>query len=292
MGFTEYQIFSRPQYVWEGLDPSRVAIIPPCIDAFSAKNQPLDDGTVTSILDAAGLLPARSAAVAGFTRIDETTGRVATRAGMIEDAPLPTTAQVIAQVSRWDPLKDHVGVMTGFCDYVPPDDGIHLVLAGPDPESVADDPEGQQTLAELRAARDGLHPECRRRVHIACLPMDDVDENAAIVNALQRRADVIVQKSLAEGFGLTVAEAMWKGRPTVASRVGGIQDQIEPEVSGVLIEPSDLAGLGAAVTTLLEDEETATALGQAARARVCEEYLAPRHLERQFRLLLDVVSRG
>ena len=73
--------------------------------------------------------------------------------------------------------------------------------------------------------------------------MDDVEENAAMVNAIQRRADVVVQKSLAEGFGLTVAEAMWKARPVVASRVGGIQDQIEDGVTGVLIDdPADLDG--------------------------------------------------
>ena len=70
------------------------------------------------------------------------------------------------------------------------------------------------------------------------LPMVDADENAVIVNALQRRADVIAQKSLAEGFGLTVAEAMWKGRPVVASSVGGIQDQIEDGRTGLLVDPT------------------------------------------------------
>ena len=81
----------------------------------------------------------------------------------------------------------------------------------------------------------------RERVHLACLPMDDLEENAAIVNALQRRADVVVQKSIAEGFGLTVAEAMWKARPVVASRIGGIQDQIVDGVSGILLDnPTEL----------------------------------------------------
>src|SRR5205085_1282035 len=81
----------------------------------------------------------------------------------------------------------------------------------------------------------------RRRVHLASLPMGDVEENAAIVNALQRHADVVVQKSLAEGFGLTVAEAMWKQRPVVASQIGGIQDQIVDGESGMLIaDPRDL----------------------------------------------------
>jgi len=91
----------------------------------------------------------------------------------------------------------------------------------------------------------------RRRVHLALLPMQDAEENAVIVNALQRRADVVAQKSLAEGFGLTVAEAMWKGRPVVATRVGGIQDQIEDGRTGFLVEPRDLAAFGERVSGLL-----------------------------------------
>jgi trehalose synthase len=287
---TDCQVFSRPHYIWDSLDPSRVVIIPPCIDAFSAKNQSLDDGTVSAILAASALVPAAAtAAPATFTRNDETPGRITARAAMLEDAPLPPRARVITQISRWDPLKDHRGVIDGFCRHVPSADDVHLVLAGPDPDSVADDPESQETLAELRAARDALEPGCRTRVHIACLPMHDVDENAAIVNALQRRADVIVQKSLAEGFGLTVAEAMWKARPTIASRVGGIQDQIEPDRSGLLVDPTDLPQFGDAVTRLLDDPDAARALGEAARTRVCRQYLAPHHLERHFRLLLDLL---
>ena len=81
----------------------------------------------------------------------------------------------------------------------------------------------------------------RRRIHLASIPMDDVDENAIIINALQRHAYLVVQKSLVEGFGLTVTEAMWKARPVIASRVGGIQDQIVDERDGLLIaDPSDL----------------------------------------------------
>ena len=110
------------------------------------------------------------------------------------------------------------------------------MLVGPDVTAVADDPEGAEVLAETEAAWRELPPADRRRVHLALLPMVDADENAVMVNALQRRADVVVQKSLAEGFGLTVAEAMWKGRPVVASAVGGIQDQIEDGTTGYLVD--------------------------------------------------------
>ena len=87
-----------------------------------------------------------------------------------------------------------------------------------------------------------------------------------IVNALQRRADVVAQKSLAESFGLTVAEAMWKGRPVVATRVGGIQDQIEDGRTGCLVEPRDLRGFGERVSALLQDPHAAERMGEAAQA--------------------------
>jgi trehalose synthase len=204
---------------------------------------------------------------------------------MIEDAPIPSDATLVVQVSRWDPLKDHVGVMAGFCDHGPADEGIHLVLVGPDPESVTDDPEGTASLEELKETWRRLPADKRRQVHIACLPMDDVDENAAIVNALQRRAAVVVQKSLAEGFGLTVAEAMWKARPTVGSRVGGIQDQIESGVSGVLVDPENLELFGEALRSLLGNRSSAAAMGKRAHARVAQEYLAPSHLARYLELI-------
>src|SRR5690606_6444685 len=119
----------------------------------------------------------------------------------------------------------------------------------------------------------------RERVHLACLPMDDPEENGAMVNALQRRADVVVQKSLAEGFGLTVAEAMWKARPVVASRVGGIQEQISGPECGVLLDdPHDLAAFGAAVEERLVDVEGSARMGAAARERVRAHFLDTRSL--------------
>lgn len=281
------QVFSRAQYVWEGLDPSRVAIIPPCIDAFSAKNQAMAPTQVQGILAAAGVLQACwSDDDAVFTRIDGSVGRVRNAAQMIEEAPLPPGAPLVTQVSRWDPLKDHSGVAKSFAEAVPLDLGAHLVLAGPSPESVADDPEGLATFEELRECVASLPEKVRSRVHLACLPMDDIEENAAMVNALQRHSDVVVQKSLAEGFGLTVAEAMWKSRPTVASAIGGIQDQISDGSTGLLVEdPKDLTACGKAVSGLLRDRRASQALGQAAHASVLDNFLAPRYLGRHLDLI-------
>ena len=121
--------------------------------------------------------------------------------------------------------------------------------------------------------------EARDRVHLISLPMDDVDENAHLVNALQRHATVVVQKSLVEGFGLTVTEPMWKNRPVVASAVGGIQDQIVDGESGLMLaDPADLAGFTDLIATVFDDDNLAQRLGEAARKRVRDQYLGDRHL--------------
>jgi trehalose synthase len=103
---------------------------------------------------------------------------------------------------------------------------------------------------------------------------------------LQRRADVIVQKSVAEGFGLTVAEGMWKARPVVASRIGGIQDQISDGDTGVLVDdPADLGAYGRAVVGLLNDPAEAAEIGRRAQERVRNDFLGPRHLMQYVELI-------
>jgi trehalose synthase len=291
---TDAQVFSRRAYVWDGLSEDEVAVIPPCIDAFSPKNQRLEDDGVAAILRAAGLMPDGPGddGDPAFTRQDGSGAGVVRTAEVLQGDQLQPDARVVVQVSRWDKLKDPVGVLRGFARHVDRKAGAHLVLAGPEASSVTDDPEGEEILAQVRSEFEGLPEEDRRRVHIACLPMEDLEENAAIVNALQRRADVVVQKSLAEGFGLTVAEAMWKGRPVVGSRVGGIQDQIVHGENGVLLDdPQDLAGLGRAVTALLEAPSEAERIGREARERVADEYLAPRYLAR-YLALIERISDG
>jgi trehalose synthase len=110
-----------------------------------------------------------------------------------------------------------------------------------------------------------------------------------VVNALQRRATVVTQKSLAEGFGLTVAEAMWKARPVVGSAVGGIPDQITADTGVLLPDPTDLASFGATVHSLLSCDRRRTALGVAARERVRTMFLGDLHLRRYAELFDRVV---
>jgi trehalose synthase len=164
--------------------------------------------------------------------------------------------------------------------------------AGPSTAAVADDREGAGVLAAVRDAWHELPSPVRRRVHLTSLPMDDVEENAAIVNALQRHSTVVVQKSLAEGFGLTVSEAMWKSRPVVASRIGGIRDQIEDGRSGLLIsDPRNLEQVGAAVTGLLADSDRSLQMGATAQRRVQQQFLGPHHLGRYFEVIRRIASQ-
>jgi trehalose synthase len=278
-------IFSRQRFVWSGLDEERIWIVPPSIDAFSPKNQDLPPEAVRAILAVTGIRGGDHIRDALFHRFDGTTARVDRAGELDQDAPVPDDAPVISQVSRWDRLKDPIGVLRCFTEHLRSTDA-HLLLVGPSVAGVADDPEGAEVLSEVRAHRQALDAKQRTRVHLVSLPMEDVEENAAMVNAIQRRSDVIVQKSLAEGFGLTVAEGMWKAKPMAASAVGGIQDQIVDGVSGMLIEdPTDLASTAAAIDGLLGDPARAQSIGDAARQRVLEHFLGTRHLVQYVHLL-------
>jgi trehalose synthase len=284
-------VFSRRSFAWEGLAPECVWVIPPSIDAFSAKNVVLDPPTVRAVLAAAGVLASDADAAPTFPRADGSRGTVRHRAEMIEIAPAASDDRLVVQVSRWDRLKDPMGVIEGFADHVAAETDAHLVVAGPAVEAVADDPEGAEVLVECTSSWSRLPEGVRPRVHLACLPMDDAEENAAIVNALQRRAEVVVQKSLAEGFGLTVAEAMWKGRPVVASRIGGIQDQIRHGETGLLLDdPCDLAAFGGLLRRLLDDPAGAAAMGRRAQEAVRDHFLGPRHLMQYAELLTTLLD--
>ena len=288
-------IFSREAFAWEGLDERKTTVIPPSIDAFSPKNQEIDGSAVGAILEAAGVASDGSGGEPAFMRVDGTRGLVTRRADVHEEAPIASGDRVVVQVSRWDRLKDPIGVIEGFAHNVAERIDAHLLYAGPSVAAVADDPEGAEVLSEAIETWQALPSKARARVHLATLPMDDGEENAAIVNALQRRANVVVQKSLAEGFGLTVSEAMWKARPVVASRIGGIQDQIEHGRTGMLIDdPSDLEAYGDTVRELLEDEEGATRMGAEGQQRVRDEFLGARHLIQYLVLFqkLDAARKG
>ncbi len=276
-------VFSRFAYLPDFCDHGRSMIVAPSIDPFSPKNQAMSNETVKSILAHAGLVSSSGTNGARhYTMLDGSPGRVERRAEVLRmDGPPRWETPLVVQVSRWDRLKDPIGVLEGFCRIWNGSDKpeAELVLAGPDVRAVADDPEGAGVFEEVAARWRALSERLRRRVHLANLPMDDLQENAAMVNALQRHAAIVVQKSLREGFGLTVTEAMWKERALVASAVGGIQDQIEHGVSGYLLkDPTNLDSCAAALKLLLERPALAERLGRNARQRVSQQYLGMRTL--------------
>jgi trehalose synthase len=223
-----------------------VFTIAPSINPRSEKNKEIDDETINSCLAAAGL--------------------------PVDNIP------IILQISRWDPLKDMCGVLDAFTSSTLPFLS-RLVLCGPSPESVADDPEATEVFGRIVARYRALPPNIADRVHLVCTRTDRQTENNLLVNSLQRRASVVVQKSLQEGFGLTVTEAMWKARPVVATRRGGIVAQVIHGRTGLLLEdPYDLNTFSNYVARLIHHPQDARALGDAARKHVEEHFLTPREV--------------
>jgi trehalose synthase len=288
-------VFSRAAYVpVSGVAIDRTVVIPPTIDPFSAKNQALDDVSVLAILAQIGLVTADvPSSACTFMREDGTPDRVDRQAEVICDAPPPgPDVPLVVQVSRWDRLKDPGGVLEGFARLTT---GAHLVLAGPSVRDVKDDPEGASVLADVIVQWRALPDPVRQRILLASLPTADVDENGAMVNALQRHATVIVQKSIQEGFGLTVTEAMWKSRPVIASAVGGIQDQVDDGVQGLLIrDPYDLDALARTIAHVLDDPDAGRRMGALGHARVVDRYLGLDSLLRYGGLIerLDDMARS
>ncbi len=289
----EAYVFSRRTYVPSWIPADKAWIIPPSIDPFSPKNQPLSAGTVRAILVKLGVfdgpVPTEPAT---FVRRDGGEDVVTRPAVIIGEGRPGPGDPVLLQVSRWDRLKDMAGVMRGFADYVAPSGDGYLMLVGPAVKNVSDDPEGATVYGECLLQWRDLSPAARARILLITLPLDDIDENAAMVNALQRHANVITQKSLAEGFGLTVSEGMWKGRPVIGSAVGGIIDQIADGTGILLPDPADLAAFGSAARLLLSDQDQAARIGKAAHDHVREQYLGDVHLLRYAKLLGSLIGGG
>ena len=183
---------------------------------------------------------------------------------------------IITQISRFDHFKDPIGVIKAFRQ-VRPNFDCQLVLAGGE---ATDDPEGAQVLQEVQAeaGKD-------KDIHLLLLPPTADLE----INALQRGSTIIIQKSLREGFGLTVTEALWKGKPVIASAVGGITLQIKHNLTGILVH--SIEGTAYAIKNLLTNPEYARKLGENGREHVRQHYLLTRHLK-DYLLLFLAIDRG
>jgi trehalose synthase len=284
-------VFTRAAYVPPGVPSEKVAVIPPSIDPFSPKNQRLSPGARMHILDQIGIVAHLKDGLADFMRRDGTRDKVVRAASVIsEGSPPDPTVPLVVQVSRWDRLKDMQGVMRGFASGLAAGVDADLALVGPAVAGVTDDPEGAEVLAECISAWEDLPHAIRRRVRLVTLPMDDIDENAVMVNAIQSQATIIVQKSLVEGFGLTVAEGMWKSKAVVASAVGGIVDQTTPGTGVLLHDPADLDAFAEVVSTLLRRPDEIERLGRAARQHVHQNFIGDIHLLRYAALIEKLLA--
>jgi len=214
----------------------------PCIDPLSEKNKDLPDSTVQKICDEFGIDRKRA---------------------------------IVTQVSRFDRLKDPVGVVQAYKlakKYV----DCQLVLAG---GGASDDPEGAAVLKEVKEAA-GNDPD----IIILDLP----PWCALEINAIQRASTIVIQKSLREGFGLTVTEALWKGKPTIGGAVGGIPNQIVHKLTGVLVH--SVEGCAFQIRYLLTHPEFARQIGASGREHVKENFLMTTNVKRWL-LLFRILSK-
>jgi trehalose synthase len=179
----------------------------------------------------------------------------------LEQYRIPLDLPLVVQVSRFDRWKDPQGVVEAF-KLAQKEVAATLVLLG---NFATDDPEGAQVYEHLASVREE---------RILVLPNGD---DTALVNTLQRRAAVVLQKSLREGFGLTVAEAMWKGTPVIGGNVGGIRSQIEDGVNGFLV--SSVEDAAHRIVQLVKDGKLREQMGRKARQTVAGRFLLTRYLE-------------
>jgi len=235
-------VFSHVTFVPRFTTPGFLA--PPSIDPLSDKNRELTDDEVDRLL---------------------------------EPFDLPRETPIVTQISRFDRLKDPVGVVDAFT-LARRRDRAHLVLAG---GAADDDPEGAAVLAETRE-RAGS----RKDVTILALPSDA----HLAINALQRRSTVVVQKSLREGFALTVSEALWKRRAVAASAVGGIPLQVIHERTGMLVH--SVEGCALQILRLLRDAPLRRRLGREGREHVRDNFLNPREARDYLAIFAYLIGRS
>jgi len=198
--------------------------------------------------------------------------------GVLDKYKINKNKPIIIQVSRYDYLKDPIGVIEAY-KLVKKYNDCQLVLAG---NKASDDPESERVLAKVREKAKG-DPD----IHILVIPKETNDID---VNALQRAAAVVMQKSIREGFGLVVTEALWKAKPMVASAVGGISLQIKHKYSGLLCHSIEGAAFG--VKQLLNSPDYAKKLGENAKENVRNNFLLTRHIRDYMLLFLSLYNKG
>nr|WKN34604.1 glycosyltransferase [Tunicatimonas sp. TK19036] len=288
----DHFVFSSPEYIPERLS-GNVTLIHPSIDPLSHKNRPLSLHKLTGILGNAGLLTSLHPHL--YPKYRYQVARIqpdGTFAPARNGADIGLLFRpILTQISRWDKLKGFLSLMKGFIElkrHMPDSSNgrnqqriqnARLVLAGPDPDSVTDDPEGKQVLRELVEAYVALPAKLKEDVVILKLPMHSAKENALIVNALQRCSYLVVQNSIQEGFGLTATEAMAKRIAVLTSNACGLRNQVRDHIDGrLLLYPEKPQEVSWYLRELLNNPKLVEEMSFSAEKRVLDHFLIFRQI--------------
>lgn len=282
-------VFSATEYIPSYLT-GKASVIRPSIDPLAHKNRELSINELVGILCNADLLTQYHEVL---TPPFSHTAKKLQPDGTFQSPLLSSDMGLlfkptIVQVSRWDKLKGFLPLMKGYEElrthpalYAGDDarnkkriELSHLILAGPDPGFVADDPEGKEILEELARFYCALPPAVQEHISIIELPMQSREENDLIVNALQRAATIVMQNSIKEGFGLTITEAMWKTKPVIGTNVVGIRQQLKDDIDGLLIEnPEDPKEIASKIASALNEEKSRNVWAHNAQKKVIDQFL-------------------
>jgi trehalose synthase len=296
-------IFSATEYIPSFLTGKSI-VIHPAIDPLDHKNRDLSVAKLVGILCNSNLITEiHPVLTPPFT--DPV--RKLQSDGTFKSPLLPNEIGIlfkplIVQISRWDRLKGFLPLMKGFIElkmnkniYKGSDrhfrrlELLNLILAGPDPDFVKDDPEGRETLMELIQYYKSISSEIQKDIAILKLPMSSRKYNELIVNALQRTASVVVQNSINEGFGLTVTEALWKTKNVIGTSACGIRQQIRDNIDGTLIgDPEDPKEIAFKLNNSLKNEKEGEVRGYNAQKRVIEHFLIFTQLRKWLRLFASL----
>lgn len=298
-------IFSAPEYIRDFL-AGRASVMAPTIDPLSHKNRDLSPHKLTGVLCNSALMKATHPVLTPpfehpALRL-QPDGTFAPADGS-EDVGF-LFRPVVSQISRWDFLKGFRPLLEGFRalkrraddERRPPRhrrrlEIVRLVLAGPDPSSIQDDPGARETLRDLEDAFRALEPREQADIAIFALPLQSVKENALMVNALQRCSTVVVQNSLREGFGLTATEAMWKAVPVLGTHAWGLRQQIRDGLDGRLVaHPTEPEEIARALDEMLADPVQRSSWGQSGQRRVYDSFLVFGQVRGWLRVLASLVN--
>jgi trehalose synthase len=297
-------VFSSAEYIPSFLI-GKAIIMQPTIDPLDHKNRELSIHKVVGILCNSNLVTEYNPV---FTPPFAETVKRLQPDGTFQSPLVPTDIgllfrPLVVQISRWDRLKGFLSLMKGFVELkdnmstysnhsarnVRRLEMVHLVLAGPDPNFVNDDPEGNEVLSELSQYYLSLPPSIQQYISILKLPMSSRKNNELIVNALQRVASVIVQNSSKEGFGLTVTEAMWKSKPVIGTTTCGIKQQIQDNLDGLLIENTfSEKEIASKLSYALERPKEREVWGYYAQKKVIENFLIFSQIKNWLKLFITL----